>query len=137
MTTGIRTVQAGGVMRYADGIRDMYASAFAAPPWNEDPAEADAYAERLARDALRPGFTAAVATADGTVTGFATAWITPQVFPADRSYGQVAEGLKPVVTFPSSPEGRPGGAWPAPSGAGRGGRVTPTARPPAGRTPPG
>ncbi|OCC08260.1 GNAT family N-acetyltransferase [Streptomyces sp. PTY087I2] len=93
MTTELRTVQAGEVMRYADGIRDVYASAFAAPPWNEDPAEAGVYAERLARDALRPGFTATVATAGGTVTGFATAWITPEVFPADRSYGQVAEAL--------------------------------------------
>ncbi|GAB2924863.1 GNAT family N-acetyltransferase [Streptomyces sundarbansensis] len=86
------------MIRYADGIRDVYASAFSAPPWNEDPAGADAYAERLARDALRPGFTAAVATAGGTVTGFATAWVTPEVFPADRSYGQVAEALGPART---------------------------------------
>ncbi|MGW3303712.1 N-acetyltransferase family protein [Streptomyces rubiginosohelvolus] len=93
MTTEVRTVQAGEVIRYADGIRDVYVRAFSAPPWNEDPAGADLYAERLARDALRPGFTAAVATAGGTVTGFATAWITPEVFPADRSYGQVAETL--------------------------------------------
>ncbi|MGW6583920.1 N-acetyltransferase family protein [Streptomyces globisporus] len=93
MTTDVRTVRADEVIRYADGIRDVYASAFAAPPWNEDPAEADVYVERLARDALRPGFTAAVATTGGTVTGFATAWITPEVFPADRSYGQVAEAL--------------------------------------------
>ncbi len=109
--TEVRTVRAGELDRYADGIREVYARAFAAPPWNEDPATADAYAERLARDALRPGFTAAVATAGGTVTGFATAWITPDVFPADRSYGQVAEALGPVVKLPSSPEGRPGGAW--------------------------
>ncbi|MET8726596.1 GNAT family N-acetyltransferase [Streptomyces parvus] len=98
MTSEVRTVQAGEVIRYADGIRDVYASAFAAPPWNEDPAEADVYVERLARDALRPGFTAAVATAGGKVTGFATAWITPEVFPADRSYGQVAEALGPLRT---------------------------------------
>lgn len=74
MTAEVRTVETGELKRYAEGIRDVYARAFAAPPWNEDPAEADSYAERLARDALRPGFTAAVATADGAVTGFATAW---------------------------------------------------------------
>ncbi|GGP84008.1 hypothetical protein GCM10010231_63370 [Streptomyces sindenensis] len=68
MTSEVRTVQAGEVIRYADGIREVYASAFAAPPWNADPAEADVYVERLARDALRPGFTAAVATTGGTVT---------------------------------------------------------------------
>ncbi|MEV5262251.1 GNAT family N-acetyltransferase [Streptomyces anulatus] len=98
MTAEVRTVEAGELNRYADGIRDVYARAFAAPPWNEDPAGADSYAERLARDALRPGFTAAVTTAGRAVTGFATAWITPQVFPADRSYGQVAEALGPERT---------------------------------------
>jgi GNAT superfamily N-acetyltransferase len=102
MANEIRTVRAGELDRYVEGIRDVYARAFAAPPWNEDPAAADDYAERLVRDALRPGFTAAVATATGTaggtVTGFATAWTTPDVFPADRSYGQVAEALGPGRT---------------------------------------
>ncbi|MFI7287025.1 GNAT family N-acetyltransferase [Streptomyces anulatus] len=98
MTAEVRTVAAGELSRYADGIRHVYALAFAAPPWNEDPAQADSYAERLARDALRPGFTAAVAMKEGTVTGFATAWITPEVFPADRSYGQVAVALGPGRT---------------------------------------
>ncbi|MEU4174690.1 GNAT family N-acetyltransferase [Streptomyces sp. NPDC026589] len=98
MTAEVRTVAAEELNRYADGIRDVYARAFAAPPWNEDPAQADSYTARLARDALRPGFTAAVATAGGTVAGFATAWITPEVFPADRSYGQVAEALGPGRT---------------------------------------
>ncbi|MFJ6615778.1 GNAT family N-acetyltransferase [Streptomyces sp. NPDC091289] len=110
MGNEIRTVRAGELNRYVEGIRDVYARAFAAPPWNEDPATADTYAERLLRDALRPGFTAAVATATGTaegttrettretVTGFATAWITPDAFPADRSYGQVAEALGPGRT---------------------------------------
>ncbi|MFI0933189.1 GNAT family N-acetyltransferase [Streptomyces sp. NPDC021019] len=98
MTAEVRTVAAGELDRYADGIRDVYARAFAAPPWNEDPAQADGYAERLARDALRPGFTAAVATDGGTPVGFATAWITPEVFPAERSYGPVAEALGPGRT---------------------------------------
>lgn len=65
MTVEVRTVEAGELNRYADGIRNVYARAFSAPPWNEDPAGADSYAERLARDVLRPGFTAAVATAGG------------------------------------------------------------------------
>lgn len=114
MANEIRTVRAGELNRYVEGIRDVYARAFAAPPWSEDPAESDVYAERLVRDALRPGFTAAVATTGGTaegtaegtarattggtVTGFATAWITPDVFPADRSYGQVAEAIGPGRT---------------------------------------
>lgn len=88
MTVEVRTVEAGALDRYADGIRDVYARAFAAPPWNEDPAGADSYAERLARDALRPGFTAAVATAGGTVTGFATAWITPRSFRPTAATGR-------------------------------------------------
>ncbi|MFJ7528706.1 hypothetical protein ACIQ1S_27720 [Streptomyces griseus] len=82
MTAEVEVVAAGELNRYADGIRDVYVRAFAAPPWNEDPAQADHYAERLARDARRPGFTAAVATADGAVTGFATAWTTPEAFKA-------------------------------------------------------
>ncbi|MEU0983099.1 GNAT family N-acetyltransferase [Streptomyces griseus] len=98
MTAEVEVVAAEELDQYADGIRDVYARAFAAPPWNEDPAQADHYAERLARDARRTGFTAAVATADGAVTGFATAWTTPEAFPADRSYGQVAEALGPGRT---------------------------------------
>ncbi|MGW1812950.1 GNAT family N-acetyltransferase [Streptomyces sp. NPDC002125] len=100
-----------GVPAYADGMRRVYADVFSAPPWNEDPSEASRYAERLAADAGRPGFTAAVglgagsagdgsgsgsaAELPGTVAGFATAWITPDVFPADRSYGHVARALGP------------------------------------------
>ncbi|MFJ2027825.1 GNAT family N-acetyltransferase [Streptomyces sp. NPDC087897] len=94
----VRTVGPGELAGYAEGVRDVYARAFAGPPWHEDPAEADVYAERLARDALRPGFTAAVSVSAGTVTGFATAWTTPEVFPADRSYGQVAAALGPART---------------------------------------
>ncbi|MGW0779667.1 GNAT family N-acetyltransferase [Streptomyces sp. NPDC002913] len=126
-----------GVPAYTDGIRRVYADVFSAPPWNEDPSEAARYAERLAADAGRPGFTAAVglgtgavgdhagsgsgdddagsgggsgagsgsgghdagagaaAELPGTVAGFATAWITPDVFPAGRSYGHVAQALGP------------------------------------------
>ncbi|KOU03670.1 GNAT family N-acetyltransferase [Streptomyces californicus] len=98
MAAEVRTVEPGELPRYAEGVRDVYARAFAGPPWHEDPAQAAVYAERLARDALRPGFTAAVSVSAGTVSGFATAWTTPEVFPADRSYGQVAEALGPERT---------------------------------------
>ncbi|MFH9611271.1 GNAT family N-acetyltransferase [Streptomyces sp. NPDC017448] len=98
MTTGVETVGPEELLRYAGGVRDVYARAFAEPPWNEDPSAADGYVRRLARDVLRPGFTAAVSMSGGAVTGFATAWITPAAFPADRSYGQVAEALGPERT---------------------------------------
>ncbi|MFF1463191.1 GNAT family N-acetyltransferase [Streptomyces sp. NPDC058330] len=92
----VRTVGGEGVRAYADGIGRVYAEVFTAPPWNEDPAAAGQYTERLATDAERPGFTAGLALgADGTVTGFATAWTTPAPFPADRSYGHVARALGP------------------------------------------
>lgn len=117
-----------GVLAHADGIRRVYADVFSALPWSEAPSEAARYAERLAADAGRPGFTAAVglgtgavgeranagsgsgsgsadddagsgsgaaAELPGAVAGFATAWITPDVFPADRSYGDVARALGP------------------------------------------
>lgn len=94
-TMQVRTVDGAGVPAYADGIRRVYADVFSAPPWNEDPATATLYAERLASDAARPGFTAALALDADTVTGFATAWTTPGPFPGDRSYGQVAAALGP------------------------------------------
>ncbi|MDQ0796323.1 GNAT family N-acetyltransferase [Streptomyces sp. B1I3] len=91
----VRLVEGGSLPAYAEGIRRVYAEVFSAAPWNEDPAAAALYVERLAADAERPGFTAALALdADsGTVGGFATAWTTPTAFPADRSYGHVAEAL--------------------------------------------
>ncbi|MEV0255000.1 GNAT family N-acetyltransferase [Streptomyces sp. NPDC050732] len=51
--------------RHTEDIRSVYAEAFAQPPWNEAPAEADHYLKRLADDASRPGFTAAVALDGG------------------------------------------------------------------------
>ncbi|MCX4677158.1 GNAT family N-acetyltransferase [Streptomyces sp. NBC_01433] len=98
MTSQVRLVTGEELTGHAEGIRTVYAEAFSAPPWNEDPAEADRYAERLAEDAARPGFTAAVALDGKAVTGFATAWTTPEVFPGDRSYGQVAHALGPECT---------------------------------------
>ncbi|MFD7969850.1 GNAT family N-acetyltransferase [Streptomyces clavifer] len=89
-------VDGAGVRPYADGIQRVYTDVFSAPPWNEDPGTAALHAGRLASDAARTGFTAALALDDAdAVTGFATAWTTPDAFPADRSYGQVAATLGP------------------------------------------
>ncbi|MFI2782935.1 GNAT family N-acetyltransferase [Streptomyces sp. ALB3] len=94
----VQLIDAGGLPAYADGIRLVYAEVFSAPPWNEDPSAAALYTERLASDARRPGFTAALALDRGSVGGFATAWTTPAAFPSDRSYGHVAEALGPERT---------------------------------------
>lgn len=89
--------------RYADGVRSVYAEAFAQPPWNEDPAEAGQYLERLADDVVRPGFTAAVALDGGAhgpgadrpprLIGFTTAWTTDTPLPDTRSYPLVTAAL--------------------------------------------
>ncbi|MGP3638465.1 GNAT family N-acetyltransferase [Streptomyces sp. 24-1644] len=94
----VRLVGGADLPAYADGIRRVYAEVFSAPPWGEDEAMAGLYVERLADDALRPGFTAAVACDGDTVAGFATAWTTPDPFPQDRSYGAVAAALGPERT---------------------------------------
>lgn len=81
------------LLTHRDGIRQVYAAAFAEPPWNSDPAEADVYLERLAGDLDRPGFTAAVALDGDRVLGFATAWTTETPLPATRSYPRVSAAL--------------------------------------------
>ncbi|MGW8886442.1 GNAT family N-acetyltransferase [Streptomyces sp. NPDC055749] len=98
MDTEVRVVAGEALPTYADGIRRVYAEVFSAPPWDEDEAMAGLYVERLGTDALRPGFTAALAFDGGTVVGFATAWSTPESFPQDRSYGDVATALGPERT---------------------------------------
>ncbi|MGK5627881.1 N-acetyltransferase family protein [Streptomyces sp. URMC 123] len=85
-------------MSYAAGVRAVYADAFGAPPWQEDEARADDYLARLAEDAARPGFLAALALAGDTVLGFATAWTTPAPFPTDRCYAEAAAALGPERT---------------------------------------
>ncbi|MGW6915829.1 GNAT family N-acetyltransferase [Kitasatospora sp. NPDC054939] len=78
----------------AAGVRGVYAAAFGRPPWNETADHADAYLGRLAEDARRPGFTAALAEApDGRTIGFATGWTTPTPFPADRLHPVVRRAL--------------------------------------------
>ncbi|MFG2825632.1 GNAT family N-acetyltransferase [Kitasatospora sp. NPDC048365] len=91
----VHRLDASGVAAYRAGIREVYAAAFGAPPWHEPADRADAYLRRLARDADRPGFAAAVATdrAGGGVLGFVTAWTTPAPFPGDRCYPLVSERL--------------------------------------------
>ncbi|WP_203186299.1 GNAT family N-acetyltransferase [Streptomyces pratensis] len=91
----VQLVEGVHLSAYADGIRRVYADVFSAPPWNEDPSAGARYTERLADDAGRPGFTAALALDGDSLGGFATAWTTPGAFPADRSYGPVAEALGP------------------------------------------
>ncbi|WP_413093844.1 GNAT family N-acetyltransferase [Streptomyces nitrosporeus] len=61
----VTAVDGQGVSAYIEGIREVYADAFSGPPWNEDPSAAGRYAERLAADAVRPGFIGAVAVALG------------------------------------------------------------------------
>jgi GNAT superfamily N-acetyltransferase len=86
------------VQTYSAGIRAVYAETFAAPPWAEDEAMADAYLDRLALDAERPGFAAAVALDGDDVIGFCTAWTTADPFPDDRRHPQVAAALGPSRT---------------------------------------
>ncbi|MEU0134747.1 GNAT family N-acetyltransferase [Streptomyces sp. NPDC006296] len=93
----VRLVDGAGLAAYGEGIRRVYADAFSAPPWDEDPASAGRYTERLAEDAERPGFTAALALDGDTVRGFATAWTTPGTLPSGSGSGTgaVAEALGP------------------------------------------
>ncbi|MEU4097519.1 GNAT family N-acetyltransferase [Streptomyces sp. NPDC026673] len=87
MTAGVRPVAADRLLAYAPALRVAYREAFSAPPWNEGDREADLFLDRLARDVVRPGFTAAVACAGDELLGFATAWTTPSPFPSGRCYG--------------------------------------------------
>ncbi|MFF9144822.1 GNAT family N-acetyltransferase [Streptomyces sp. NPDC014861] len=77
----------------ADGVRAVYADAFGGPPWREGPERAEHYLERLSRDVARPGFTAALASDGDTVLGWATAWTTPDPFPADHCHPPIAAAL--------------------------------------------
>ncbi|MFD0417030.1 GNAT family N-acetyltransferase [Streptomyces sp. NPDC127108] len=91
--TLVRRLPGPDLLTHRDGIRQVYAEAFAEPPWNSDPAEADVYLERLAGDTDRPGFTAAVALDGDRVLGFATAWTSETPLPATRSYPRVSAAL--------------------------------------------
>ncbi|WP_236238990.1 GNAT family N-acetyltransferase [Streptomyces sp. CC228A] len=93
MAVVVRAVSGEQLPVYAEGVRAVYADAFGGPPWGEGPERADAYLERLADDVHRPGFTAALALDGGTVLGWATAWTTPDPFPADRCHPGVSAAL--------------------------------------------
>jgi ribosomal protein S18 acetylase RimI-like enzyme len=58
-------------MRMTDGLADVYAEAFAAPPHNEPREAVDRFRDSLARHARLPGFRTAVAWAPGAdLVGF-------------------------------------------------------------------
>ncbi|MYW09015.1 GNAT family N-acetyltransferase, partial [Streptomyces sp. SID2563] len=105
MVMWVQPSDADALLARRDGIRQTYAEAFAGPPWHEDPEQADGYVHRLAEDAARPGFRAALAL-DGdpekpdaaSVVGFATAWTTASPFPSARGYAAVASVLGPERT---------------------------------------
>ncbi|MFH8796836.1 GNAT family N-acetyltransferase [Streptomyces sp. NPDC017941] len=81
-----------------DGIRAVFAAAFAGPPWHSGPADADAYQDRLAADVHRPGFAGAVALDGDRVLGFATAWTSATPLPGNRAYPRVTAALGAVRT---------------------------------------
>ncbi|GHC67306.1 GNAT family N-acetyltransferase [Streptomyces flavofungini] len=93
MTGTVHRVPGPDLLTHRDGIRQVYATAFAQPPWHSRPAHADDYLERLAGDTGRPGFTGAVALDGDQVVGFATAWTTETPLPATRSYPHVSAAL--------------------------------------------
>ncbi|MFJ8588987.1 GNAT family N-acetyltransferase [Streptomyces sp. NPDC093595] len=93
MAAVIRVVSGRRLLAHPEGVRAVYADAFGGPPWSEGPEQADAYLERLADDVRRPGFTAALALDGDSVLGWATAWTTPDPFPADRCYPGISAAL--------------------------------------------
>ncbi|MDX3418922.1 GNAT family N-acetyltransferase [Streptomyces sp. MD20-1-1] len=93
MVPFVQVLRGRDVLAHTDALRSVYTDAFCAPPWNEDEERAAEFAERLPRDARRPGFTAALAFVGRSVVGFAGGWTTLPPFPADRCYPQAAAGL--------------------------------------------
>ncbi|KOU77597.1 GCN5 family acetyltransferase [Streptomyces sp. XY593] len=81
------------ILDLADELVDAYADVFSAPPWNEDEETIRQFAVRLQADTRRAGFRTALAQSQAGIDGFATAWVTPSAFPANRAYGQVAAQL--------------------------------------------
>ncbi|MGQ4490582.1 GNAT family N-acetyltransferase [Streptomyces sp. SAS_281] len=105
MEMWVQPTGADALLARRGGIRQTYAEAFAGPPWHEDPDQADGYVHRLAQDAARPGFRAALALSGSrddpdaaSVVGFATAWTTGSPFPATRAYAAVSSVLGPERT---------------------------------------
>ena len=84
LVPSVQVLRGRDVLAHTDALRSVYTDAFYAPPWNEDEERAAEFAERLPRDARRPGFTAALAFVGRSVVGFADGWTTLPPFPADR-----------------------------------------------------
>ncbi|MEU3460707.1 GNAT family N-acetyltransferase [Streptomyces sp. NPDC006733] len=97
-TPRIQHLGAADVLEHADALQRLYTAVFSAPPWNEDEQDAARFRARLAADALRPGFVAALAWDGSVLAGFATAWTTPPTLPSERSYPQVTAALGPERT---------------------------------------
>lgn len=89
----LRRLPGTELLAQQEDARRVYAEAFSGPPWTEDASAADRFILRLARDALRDGFTAAGAFRDGRLIGLATAWTTPSPFPSGRCYPQAQAAL--------------------------------------------
>lgn len=85
------------ILAHVPDLVKVYRAAFGGPPWHEDESAADAFAERLATDAHRPGFTAVLAGDNGDPVGFGTAWRTPSPFPTGRAYDLVRAALGDAV----------------------------------------
>jgi ribosomal protein S18 acetylase RimI-like enzyme len=86
----------------AGDIVALYDRVFTAPPWNDDPAQTDAFAARLPGDVRRPGYAGAAAfEPDGTLVGFAYAHITDDPLPDQgifaRVRAMVADGALPSL----------------------------------------
>ncbi|GAB2331644.1 hypothetical protein STREPTOSP366_67930 [Streptomyces variabilis] len=72
----VQVLRGRDVLAHTDALRSVYMDAFCTPPWNEDEERAAEFAERLPRDARRPGFTAALAFVGRSMVGFAGGWTT-------------------------------------------------------------
>ncbi|ADB29921.1 GCN5-related N-acetyltransferase [Kribbella flavida DSM 17836] len=89
----LTTVTGTDALLHADRLDELYRDVFGAPPWNEKPAELDAFAGRLEENAARPGFRLVTAVVGGTVRGFGAGWPTVAPFRRDRAYGTVFDEL--------------------------------------------
>jgi GNAT superfamily N-acetyltransferase len=67
----IRLLNGAGVAQYTRRVGAVADRAFAGPPWSQGPSDTRALLGRLGHDAIRPGFTLAVAETAAGVVGFA------------------------------------------------------------------
>jgi GNAT superfamily N-acetyltransferase len=94
-------LDASATLRLADDIVALYHRVFTAPPWNDDPAQTDAFAARLPDDVRRPGFAGAAAFgADRRLVGFAYAHTTEDPLP-DQGFFARVRALVDDGTVPS------------------------------------